>query len=189
MRIISTAASGGTVGRALGKVVSELNSELSRMDGVITKAKTEISAGPSGAYVSISVAVAGAQPRKKRIIGVNERGSSRDEATMKAVRKINSILSKRKGEVVDVYTKTMTTPLPGRAYTTMVVAVNEDLIEKTNDAEHRRRRLKRVMELLENDPSAINISRVAKIFGVSRIVIYKDLEELGYKRASLKKSR
>jgi DeoR/GlpR family transcriptional regulator of sugar metabolism len=39
-----------------------------------------------------------------------------------------------------------------------------------------------MLRLLNNDPKAINLVRVAKIFGVSRDTIYRDLEELGIKR-------
>jgi hypothetical protein len=189
MKIINEVASGGDVGKALANVVKKVNRELKKVDGKITKIEPDISAGPSGAYVGISVAVTGFQPRRKRIIGINERGRTRADSMRKASSKLNSFLASKRGEVVDIYTKTTTSPIPGRAYTTIIAAINEDEIETYADANLRRQRLKRSLKLLENDPSTINVSRVAKIFGVSRIVIYKDLEELGFTRTSLKGSR
>jgi DeoR/GlpR family transcriptional regulator of sugar metabolism len=39
-----------------------------------------------------------------------------------------------------------------------------------------------ILKLVANDPKAINLAQVAKVFGVSRDTIYKDLENLGIKR-------
>jgi hypothetical protein len=172
----------------LSTVVERINQRLAVIDGVIMKVNTDVSSGPAGAYVTVSVAVGGSEPRRKRVVGINERGATRDSAMAKAAEKLNKILAGKKGEVVDVFTKTITTPLPGRIYTTIVAAVNEDVLESVVEAKQRRGRLKKIVELLGNNPSTLNISQVARIYGVSRLVIYKDLEELGYTRTSLKKS-
>jgi predicted DNA-binding transcriptional regulator YafY len=42
------------------------------------------------------------------------------------------------------------------------------------------------LELLGDSPATINIARVAEIFGVSRSIIYRDLEALGFDRAGMK---
>jgi DeoR/GlpR family transcriptional regulator of sugar metabolism len=39
-----------------------------------------------------------------------------------------------------------------------------------------------MLRLVANDSKAINLAQMAKIFGVSRDTIYRDLEELGIKR-------
>ncbi|HDY73670.1 MAG TPA: HTH domain-containing protein [Euryarchaeota archaeon] len=51
------------------------------------------------------------------------------------------------------------------------------------DSEVRRKRIKKGLELLGNDPTVINVARLANTFGVSRTMIYKDLEYLGFKRS------
>jgi hypothetical protein len=99
----------------------------------------------------------------------------------KTEKKINSLLEGKMGRIADSYIKTISS-LPGRVYTTAILAVNEDVIEDVNDVDVRRNRIKRCLELLGDDPSAINVARVASVFGVSRTMIYKDLESLGYKR-------
>ena len=43
-------------------------------------------------------------------------------------------------------------------------------------------RIRKIVELLNNNPSALNVAKVAEVFGVSRTMIYKDLEALGFKR-------
>jgi len=184
MRIISKTATGNDVGTALDKAIESINEELKKVDGIITSAEYEINLGVSGASVSITLAINGSEPRKKEVIGVNVRGYSRENSVAKAAKLINSFLENKRGEIVSVYTKTIDTPLPGRVYTTMIVAINEEDTEEVMDAEIRRKRIKRALELLNNDPSVINVARVAEVFGVSRTIIYRDLEALGFKRTS-----
>ena len=43
----------------------------------------------------------------------------------------------------------------------------------------------KTLELLGNAPNSLNIAHVAEIFGVSRSIIYRDLEALGYERAGI----
>jgi|Deesub1362A_J573_1020465.scaffolds.fasta_scaffold00105_96 hypothetical protein len=184
MKVISKSHSSGDVSKALDDTIHDINEELKKVDGLITKLDCEISAGPSGACVVITAVVNGNQPRHKEIVGVNVRGVSRDHSIKKASDRLNQLLGDRNGEIVDIFSKTIVTPLPGRVYTTMVAAVNEEVMEEVGDANIRRQRLKKTLELLNNDPSAINIAKVAEVFGVSRSMIYRDLEILGFQRVS-----
>jgi len=178
------AANPGPWRSALDKAVESINEELKKVGGVITSAEYEINLGVSGASVNITLAINGSEPRKKEVVGVNVRGYSREQSVKKAANLINSFLENKRGEIVSVYTKTIDTPLPGRVYTTMIVAINGYELEEVRDAEIRRERIKRALELLNNDPSVINVARVAEVFGVSRTIIYRDLEALGFKRTS-----
>ncbi len=182
MRIIAKSIKRGDVESSLKKCVKEINEELEKVDGRITKADVEVSVIPSGGYVTIHVAVSGNAPHKKSVIGINRGGENFEMSMKMATKKLNSIMSGKKGEVVDVFTKNISTPILGRTYTTIVAAINEDVFMPANNAALRRQRLKKTLELLNDDPKAINISKVAKVFGVSRLIIYKDLEELGFKR-------
>lgn len=182
MKIITKSVGSGDIGSALSRCVKEINAELEKIDGSITKAYTEASVYPSGWYVTINVAVSGNAPHKKEIIGVNQRGRKFESSMKKATEKLNEIIENKEGEVMDVFTKNISTPLSGRKYTTIVAAINEATFMPAQNAALRRQRLKNVLESLNNDPKAINISRVAEVFGVSRGIIYKDLEELGFKR-------
>lgn len=184
MKIITRSESGRSVGAALKKCITEINLELETVDGEIIKAQSEVSAGPSGGQVAISVAVSGSAPYKKSVFGINHRGKSREASTKRATEKLNSLLADKKGDVVDVFTVSITTPFPRRTYTTIIAAVNEETLIPALNASQRRARLNNILELLNGDPKSINISKVAEIFGVSRLIIYKDLEELGHKRTS-----
>lgn len=182
MKIISKSKSGGSVDHALKLAVEEMNKELKGVDGLITKSECDVSAGPSGAGVTITLVINGNEPRHKEVIGVNEKGISKEHSVKKAVSKLNEIIGNKDGVIADIFTKTIVTPLPGRVYTTIITAINEERMEKAQDVDVRRRRIKKILELLNDDPSAINIARVADVFGVSRTVIYRDLEAMGYKR-------
>lgn len=182
MRLISNSKTSRDVSSALDKLLREVNEQLKGVDGVITKLECDVSAGPVGASVSASLLVNGNEPRRKELIGVNEKGVSREHAVKKATEKLNEIIAAKNGELVDFFAKTIVTPLPGRVYTTLIAAINETLLEEAQNAEARRQRLKKTLELLDNNPSAINIASVAEVFGVSRTIIYKDLEALGFKR-------
>ena len=66
----------------------------------------------------------------------------------------------------------------------MIGAVNEIALEDAQDTIMRRQRIGKVLELLNNNPAAINIASVAEVFGVSRTIIYKDLDTIGFNRAA-----
>ncbi|MFQ5887147.1 MAG: hypothetical protein ACE5HY_00445 [Candidatus Hydrothermarchaeales archaeon] len=186
MKIISTSKSESDVGQALNSLISELNEKLKKIDGLITKTECEISAGPSGAAVTVTLVINGDEPFHKEIIGVNEKGWSREHSVKKAEAKLNEIMKEKKGRISDVYVKSIVSPLPGRVYTTIVASINEDVIEEVSSAALRKHRIKKALELFNDDPASINVARVAEIFGVSRTMIYRDLESMGYQRHALK---
>ncbi len=180
--LLSRTKGGGTVNNALGEVLKELNAELRGVDGLITSMNCDLHAGPMGASVSISLVINGNEPRTKRVVGVNEKGINRENSMERAYKRFNETMNLKNGELVDVFVKTMATRLPGRVYTTIIGAVNEVLLEEAQDSRVRRRRIKKALELLNNEPSAINVASVAEVFGVSRTIIYKDLDSLGFNR-------
>ncbi|MFQ5975852.1 MAG: hypothetical protein ACE5J5_06030 [Candidatus Hydrothermarchaeales archaeon] len=186
MKIISLSKSEGDVGQALTSSVSELNEKLKSIDGLITKTECDISAGPSGAAVTITLVINGDEPFHKEIIGVNQKGWSREHSMKKAEAELNEIMKEKKGRISDVYVKSIVSPLPGRVYTTIVASINEDVIEEVSSAASRRSRIKKALELFNDDPASINVARVAEIFGVSRTMIYRDLESMDYHRHALK---
>ncbi len=182
MRVISRSKSGQDVGGALHDVIGEINDDLKKIDGLINKTECDVSFGPLAVTVSVTAVINGDSPRKKEIIGINERGVSREHSMRKATERLNEVLAKMDGEIADLFMKTIVTPLPGRVYTTVIAAVNSESLEEAQNANARRQRIRRILQLMNNDPSAINIASVANIFGVSRTMIYKDLDALGYKR-------
>lgn len=184
LKVITCTRRGMSVRKSLNRVANEVNEKLSKTLGRITKLDATVESGISGATVRVIVAVDESDLRPKSIVWANEPASNDEAALRLAQDKINEQMEKIKGEIAGLYVKLITPPLPKRTYATIIVAVNENLpkkIEKSNLYE-RRERLASVLSLLANDPKSINIARVAKVLGVSRDTIYKDLLDLGIKR-------
>jgi ABC-type uncharacterized transport system ATPase component len=181
MNLVSSFERGHNVEEALDAAVKETNEQLKTVDGLIDKIDFQVDVGYSGATVSIMLSLNGDDPLHTEIIGVNQRGINNSQALKKATQVMNNVLLKRKGTIKDFAVKNIE-PIPGRAYTTILVAINEDLIKDPQDATSRRRRLKKALDLLNREPGALNIAKVAEVFGVSRKMIYHDLESLGIAR-------
>jgi hypothetical protein len=184
MKVISKSRTSGDVNTALYEALVQMNKDLKNVAGVITKLGCEISVRPSGAYVSLTTVINGEQQSHKEIFGVNIRRVNRERSISNATEELNGLLKDKNGDIVDIYSKTAAA-LPGRFYTTMIAAINERAKEPAvKDAIGRRERIKKTLELLNNAPAAINIARVAEVFGVSRSMIYRDLEVLGFDRGN-----
>lgn len=177
--------------KSLNRVGTQINEKLSKTLGRITKLDASIESGIAGATVRVIVAVDESDLMPKSIVWANESGGNDEDALRLAQDKINEQMEMIQGEIAGLYVKFIAPPLPKRTYATIIVALNENLpkkIEKT-DLYKRRERLASALRLLANDPKSINIARVAKILGVSRDTIYKDLMELGIKREEEPKSQ
>jgi len=172
------------VRKALGHAATELNEILTKTQGCITKLDANIDSGISGATVRIVTVVDESDIRPKCILWANEVGGSEATALNRAQEKINAQLAKLRGEVAGFYLKFITPPIPKRTYATLLVAVNEEVPEKVVklSSVERRERLAAIFRLLGNEPRAINLAKIAKVFSVSRDTIYKDLHELGIER-------
>lgn len=181
MNLVSAFERGHNVEEALDAAVNKVNDQLKTVDGLIDKLDFQVDVGYSGATVSIMLSLNGDEPLHTEIIGVNQRGLNNSQALKKATQIMNDALLHRKGSIQDFTVKNIE-PIPGRAYTTILLAINEDLIKDPQDAASRRRRMKKALELLNREPAALNIAKVAEVFGVSRKMIYHDLEALGIAR-------
>jgi hypothetical protein len=168
---------------ALEKVTAELNEKLAKIPGYITKMEADIGAGVAGASVRVVVVVDESEICPKYIIWANEVGGDEGSALQRAEEKLNAQLNKIRGEVAGFHLQSIAPPLVRRTYVTLIVAVNEQMPAKVGKltADERRERLAAVIRMLGNDPNAVNLSHIAKIFDVSRDVIYEDLKTLGVK--------
>lgn len=164
--------------------MAELNSRLAETPGRIAHMKAKLASGLAGATVRIVVAVDENNLCPKCIIWANEAGGDEAAALRRAGEKINAQLKRLKGEAAGFYIEFIRPPLPRRVYATMIVAVNEEIPEGVGKltADERRERLAAAIKLLASDPKAINLSKVAELFGVSRDVLYEDLRKLGFER-------
>jgi hypothetical protein len=181
MNFVSAFDRGHTVEEALNGAVKNVNEQLKNVDGLIEDIDFQIDVGYSGATVSVAISLNGDEPLHTEIIGVNQRGINTGQSLKKATEAMNNSLSHRKGMIKGFAVENIE-PIPGRAYSTIIAAINEDKIKEPSDSISRRRRIKKSLELLNREPSALNIAKVAEVFGVSRKMIYHDLEALGFDR-------
>lgn len=184
VQILSCIRHGRNVKRALEKTTVEINESLSKIQGKITMLDANILSGISGATARVVVTVDESDYRTKYLLWANEAGGSEETALRRAREKLNSRLSKIRGDIVGFYMKFITPPIPKRTYASLIVAVNEEISDKVGklSSEERRERLAALLRLLGNNPKTINLAQVARTFGVSRDTIYKDLQELGADR-------
>lgn len=169
---------------ALEKVAAELNEKLAKVPGFITEMDADVSAGVAGASVRVTVVLDESDIRPKYILWANEVGGNEGIALRRAEEKVNARLNKLRGQVAGFHLQSIAPPLVRRTYITLIVAVNEQIQARVGKltADERRERLAAVINMLGNDPNAVNLSHVAKMFDVSRDVIYEDLKKLGIKR-------
>ncbi|MEM2192539.1 MAG: hypothetical protein QXG38_02870 [Candidatus Hadarchaeales archaeon] len=183
MRIISSVGKATNVRKALEKVTEEINGILRRIPGRIAKMDASVDVGVTGATCRITVTVDEKEFANKYIVWANEPGKDENAALVNAQSKINQLIKDVKGEVAGFYVKSISPPLLPRTYTTIILGINENLKEKRDfSAEERRELLSTAIHMLGGDPSAVNITQVAKAFEVSRDTIYEDLKKLGFKR-------
>ena len=184
MQILSSTHRAVSVKPALEKVAAELNERLAKVPGFITKMDADVSAGVAGASVRITLALDESNICPKRILWANEVGGNEGIALRRAEEKLNVQLGKLRGEIAGFHLQSIAPPLVRRTYVTLIVAVNEQISEKVGKltADERRERLAAAVQMLGGDPKAVNLSHIAKIFGVSRDVIYEDLKKLGAER-------
>ena len=184
LRVLSSTHRAVSVRPALEKVAAELNEKLAKIPGYITKMDANVSAGVAGASVRVTVALDESDVRPKCIIWANEVGRNEGSAIRRAEEKVNVQLSKLRGQIAGFHLQSIAPPLVRRTYVTLIVAVNQQIPEKVGKltADERRERLAAAIHMLGNDPNAVNLSHIAKIFDVSRDVIYEDLKKLGAKR-------
>lgn len=184
MRIISSTKKASSVKKTLKSISDELNRKMKKIPGSIAKLKTDINVGASGAKTRIIVAIDEEEICNKRIIWSNKGGSNEEEALRYAEEEINPKIERISGKIADFHTEFVSPPIPKRTYVTIIAGINEKTPKETTglNTEERRARIKEILNLLGNKPEAINISKTAETFQVSRDIIYRDLEKLGIKR-------
>jgi len=146
--------------------------------GKITSSKIKIS---TGAFLSVNLAliVDLAQPYKPGIAVEYSVSGSKDKALEDLQEKLNSYVTPEI-EVFDFQIETYTTPVTRRTYAIGVLVYNKPRKANTKDfmLQNRRKILAKVLELLNYNIKALNISELARMFGVSRDTIYNDIQQI-----------
>ena len=163
--------------------VKELNRKaeeaLVNTTGTIKSAKISLS---FGAFMNLTVtlSISPLPPAKKLVLAEYSTGRGRDEAISRVLSKINS-KTPPSADVVDFEVKTYTTPVTRRTYAVGVIACNVP-IERNGlrelSLQERRQILAGVLKTFDYNPKVLNISELARVFGVSRDSIYYDIKQI-----------
>ncbi|WP_088856270.1 hypothetical protein [Thermococcus siculi] len=117
---------------------------------------------------------------RKGVIADYSHGRNKEDSINKTMEKINRVLPKN-AKVLDFEVGTYTTPVTRRTYAVVVVVYNAPLEKKPfNEYTIRERRelLAGVLKTFDYNPRVLNISEIARMFGVSRDSIYYDIEQI-----------
>lgn len=119
-------------------------------------------------------------PSKKGILADFSAGRNKEDAIKKVLDNVNTRLP-QDAQIVDFEIKTYTTPVTRRTYAVGVVVYNVAKVTKPLrefSISERRRLLSSVLRAFNYNPRVLNISELARIFGVSRDSIYYDIEQI-----------
>ena len=184
MRVLTSVRRASSVKGALLGTIDPLNQQLSEIPGHIAKMEAEVGVGMAGATARITLIIDETEMMSKILLWANEAGVDENSALINAESKLNKQLHKIHGQIAGFYLKYISPPVPRRTYATIIVAVNEKKQKSIGKmtAAARRERLTAMLNMMGNNSRAMNLSGVAKLFGVSRDVIYEDLRKIGAKR-------
>ncbi|WP_297419765.1 hypothetical protein [Thermococcus sp.] len=152
---------------------------LSHRQGFISSAKIDMS---FGAFMNLTVTLVidDRHNMEKGVVVEHSTGKNREDAINNAVVKVNGSLPDG-ARVVAFDVGTYITPVTRRTYA-VVVAVYNAPLQKRDLSEYslgeRRSLLKRVLREFDYNPKVLNISEIARVFGVSRDSIYYDIEQI-----------
>ncbi|AEH24188.1 HTH domain-containing protein [Pyrococcus yayanosii] len=174
---------GTNVGECLKKLEESAMEKLPHR-GKIKGSKIRIG---MGAFMSVSVilTIDPAEPYKPGVITAYAVAGSKETALEELQAKLNERI--RPDMVLEDFdVEVYTTPVTRRTYAVGVVTYNRPAKGEFEDMKlvDRRKLLAKLLELLNYNPKALNISELARMFGVSRDSIYNDIQQiLGERRA------
>jgi len=179
MKLINIQHDSASIEDCITNIVLKSRESLSNSGGYIASSKIELS---FGAFMNLSVTLAldFKKDMHKGIVADYSHGRKRESSLKKAVENVNKKLPKN-AQIVDFQLGTYVTPVTRRTYA-VAVAVYNVPIEKKALGEfginERRALLRRVLEEFNYNPKVLNISEIARTFGVSRDSIYYDIEQI-----------
>jgi len=160
-------------------VVAKSRDLLSDRGGVIYSSKIHLT---FGAFMNLTVTLL-LDPHgnaRKGVLADYSPGKHKEDAIQKALEKLNRALPQN-AKIVDFEIGTYTTPVTRRTYAVAVAVYNAPLEVKAFDEytiKERRELLAKVLRNFNYNPKVLNISEIARMFGVSRDSIYYDIEQI-----------
>ncbi len=179
MKLINIQHDSASIEDCVTSIVLKSRKYLSDSRGYIASSKIDLSFG-AFMNLSITLAIDFKRDMRKGILADYSHGRKREDALRKAVENLNKRLPED-AQIVDFQLGTYVTPVTRRTYAVAVVVYNIPMERKTLEKfgiSERRALLKRILEEFNYNPRVLNISEIARTFGVSRDSIYYDIEQI-----------
>ena len=163
--------------------VKEINQKalesLENVPGYIKSAKIMLT---FGAFMNLNVllAIEHEYTATKHLLAAFSSGKHKEDAVESVLDKLNAQIPKD-AEIVEFEVKTYTTPVTRRTYAVGIVVFNIPVfqgIKKSYTLRERREVIKSVLKIFDYNPKILNISELARFFGVSRDSIYYDIQQI-----------
>ncbi len=179
MELINIQHDSASIEDCVTNVAIKSKEALSGRRGYIASSKIELS---FGAFMNLSITLAldFGKDMGKGIAVDYAHGRGRGDALGKAVEGLNKKLPE-KAQIVDFQLGTYVTPVTRRTYAVAVAVYNVPSERKPLHEfgiNERRALLRRILEEFNYNPRVLNISEIARTFGVSRDSIYYDIEQI-----------
>jgi len=177
--LLSFHCESSSIEECIGEINKKSEELLNGAPGFIHAAKIALS---FGAFMNLGVVLSldRSTPAVKAVRAEFSSGRQKEAAINGALEKLNSAIPDR-AKIVEFEVKTYTTPVTRRTYAVAVAVYN--LFERSKPiAEYslreRRELIAMVLEAFDYNPKVLNISELARVFGVSRDSIYYDIEQI-----------
>lgn len=179
MRLVNIQHESSSIEDCTKKVVEKSRNVLPDVEGFISSSKIRLTFG-AFMHLSITLLIDPTKDMAKGIIAEYSPGKNRERAISNLLEIVNSKIPPN-SEVVDFEIGTYTTPVTRRTYAVGVVVYNVPPDSKPLgefSIKERRELLARVLQNFNYNPKVLNISEIARMFGVSRDSIYYDIEQI-----------
>lgn len=174
----------------INEIKKKSEKTLKDIPGSITSAKITLT---FGAFMNLLIVlnIDECQRSTNGILAEFSSGRNKEDAITKVLDVINGKIPKN-AQVIEFELKTYTTPVTRRTYAVAVAVYNIPEVEKPlleYSIQERRRLLASVLKVFNYNPRVLNISEIARMFGVSRDSIYYDIGQILKEVGKTKRSR
>lgn len=179
MELVALQSESVSIEECVNDIVRKSRQILSSKPGFIKSSRIRLT---FGAFMNLTVTllIERGENMNKGVLADYSPGKNKEDAISKALQKINNRLPAN-ARVVDFEVGTYTTPVTRRTYAVGVAVYNVPLEIKPLESfstKERRELLGRILESFNYNPRVLNISEIARMFGVSRDSIYYDIEQI-----------
>ncbi len=177
--LVSFHCESSSIEDCIGEINKKSENILRDLPGFVNSAKIHLS---FGAFMNLGVVlVIDKSLTAHKVVRADfSSGRNKEDAINKTLEKLNPVIPEN-GKIVEFEVKTYTTPVTRRTYAVSVVVYN--VFERRKSIEEytlkeRRKLIAMVLEAFNYNPKVLNISELARVFGVSRDSIYYDIEQI-----------